>query len=71
MISCHAFCQCHDKVPNLLTYVLLEFKYLSGKKEKFLFDQISDKPTAKKLFLINHYKSFKNGKIILATWKIL
>ena len=52
--NCHAFCQCHDKVANVLTYVLLEVKYLSGKKEKFLFYQISDKPTSKNLFLKNH-----------------
>ena len=49
-----AFCQSHDKVPNVLSYSLLELKSLCGKKDKFLFDQISDKPTSESLLLINH-----------------
>ena len=48
MINRDAFCQCHDKVETLLTYAFLELKELSGKKEKLLFDQISDKPSSKK-----------------------
>ena len=55
MIIYDAFCQCHDKVDNVLCYDLLEFKELSGKKEKFLFYQISDKPSSKKLVFINHW----------------
>ena len=48
-----AFCLSHEKVANLLSYTLLELKELSGKKEKFLFYQISYKPTLKNLFQIN------------------
>ena len=45
MIICDVFCECHDIVANSLTYTLLELKQLTGKKEKSLFYQISDKPT--------------------------
>ena len=52
--NCVAFCQSHDKVPNVLSYSLLELKSLCGKKDKFLFDQISDKPSSKTQVLINY-----------------
>ena len=50
MIICDAFCQCHDKVANVLTNALLELKELSGKREKFLFYQKSEKPIQKAYF---------------------
>ena len=62
MIICDAFCQCQDKVANVLTYALLELKYISGKMEKSLFYQISDKPTSKNLLLMNHLPMMEKWK---------
>ena len=53
MKNCDAFCQCHNEVGNLLSYALLELKQLSGKRERFLFYQISDKPSSKTQVLNN------------------
>ena len=53
--NCVAFCLSHEKVANLLSYTLLELKELSGKKEKFLFYQISDKASSETQLLINDW----------------
>ena len=62
MRICDGFSQCHDKVANILNYALVEFKWLSGKKEKSLFYQISDKPTLKSILLIKHLSMMEKCK---------
>ena len=49
-------------MANVLTYALLELKYISGKMEKSLFYQISDQPTSKSLLLINLWQKMENRK---------
>ena len=46
------FCECHDKEENLFSPALLELTYLTLKKEKYFFHQISDQPPAKRTTLL-------------------
>ena len=66
-----AFSSCHDQLAKLLTYALLEFKWFSGKKEKFLFYQISDQATSNNYFWETTDKGCKEENIILAPCKCL
>ena len=44
-----------SRKSDKFAYALLELKYLSGKKDKSLFYQISDQPTSKNLLLLKHW----------------
>ena len=48
----HAFCECHEKGGKLLTSALLDLKLLILKKEKYIFCEISDQPTPKRVTLV-------------------
>ena len=48
----YGFCNCIDKGANSLTSALLELEQLTLKSEKYLFYQISDKPTPKGITLV-------------------
>ena len=52
MIISYSISECHDKMANLLTSILLELKELNLKKGKNFLYQISDKTTSKKAFLV-------------------
>ena len=52
LIICYAFCQCQDKVANLLTSFFTRSSIINFRKEKYFFYQTPEKATPEKPTLL-------------------